>query len=302
MPMTYQSFIASVQQRLEADVPDPKTIEIYKITKNNGQILDGLVILEEGRNIAPAIYLDSFYRLYREGRGFEEVYHRILLSYQSHRADTSVDVSFFTDYRKVKHRIAYKLVNYEKNRELLTQVPHVPYLDLAIVFFCLVRMDVAYGNATILVTDTHMEYWQVTAGTLLEAAAENTEHMLGSSLKNIRQVIRELEENPAEWEENRPEEPELPMYVLTNESSYFGAACMLYEGLLENFARELNADLYILPSSIHEVILVPATRALNPETLSHMVREVNQSSLMEEEILSDHAYYYRRTDHAVSCC
>jgi hypothetical protein len=300
--MTYQNFIAEVRQRLDADVPDPKTIDIYKVTKNNGQILDGLVILEDGRNIAPAIYLDSFFQLYQEGKTFEEVYHRILASYRSHRADSCVDVSFFTDYRKVRHRIAYKLVNYEKNRELLTHVPHIPYLDLAIVFFCLVRMDAAYGNATILITDTHMNYWNVSARTLLEAARENTEQMLGSTLKNIRQVIQELEECPLNPEENRSEAPELPMYVLTNESSYFGAACMLYEGLLEKVARQMNADLYILPSSIHEVILVPATRALNPESLSKMVREVNQSSLMEEEILSDHAYYYRRTEHAVSSC
>ena len=90
------------------------------------------------------------------------------------------------------------------------------------------------------------------------------------------------------------DDPLYPMFVLTNSEGLFGASCMLYDQLIHSYAERFQSDFYILPSSIHEVILVPAFKNELMDLFSEMVREVNQSQVAAEEILSDHAYYYSR--------
>ena len=90
------------------------------------------------------------------------------------------------------------------------------------------------------------------------------------------------------------------MFVLTNESNLFGAACIIYPNLLQHYAAEAQTDFYILPSSIHEVILVPTLDCDNYPELSEMVQEVNDTQLQDDEILSIHAYYYSRKSNEIT--
>ena len=85
-----------------------------------------------------------------------------------------------------------------------------------------------------------------------------------------------------------------PMYVATNPRRVFGASCILYPGTLEAFARRCRRNFYVLPSSIHETILIPALPELRAEEMEDMVHEVNEATLAEEEFLSNHVYLYRR--------
>ena len=87
---------------------------------------------------------------------------------------------------------------------------------------------------------------------------------------------------------------EFPMYVLTNSYRSYGASCMLYDGLLMKFARHIEADLYVVPSSVHEIILIPVDGDVTKEGLDEMVRNVNSTELSKEEILSDTAYLFTR--------
>ena len=84
------------------------------------------------------------------------------------------------------------------------------------------------------------------------------------------------------------------MYVLSNKSKLNGSGCILYQNLLRSLGKKLESDFYILPSSVHEVLLIPADDQDSYEELTAMVQEVNATQLANEEILSDHVYYYSR--------
>lgn len=287
-------------ERLKYDIPNPKKISIQTICKNNGLYLDGLVIMENNCNISPTLYLNYYYESYRDGTSFQQVYETILENYRQNKPAQSIDVRFFTQFENAKSKIALKLINYEQNMALLEDVPHIQFLDMAIVFYCLISMDSQAGNATILIHNSHLSYWDTTPEELFQIAKRNTRKMLPARLNNMNDVLRDLSGKHMLFPPFQPDEDIYPMFVLTNQINLYGAACILYEDLLKDYARQSETDFYILPSSIHEVILIPAVDPNCQQELSQMVKEVNHSQLLEEEILSDHAYYYSRESNEIT--
>jgi len=282
-----QQIISTLSDRLGSDV----RITVSDILKNNDTHLDGLTILAPGQNLAPTIYLDYYYGQYERGRSFSDITDDILTAYRENRPKSPVDISFFTDYDKVKSRVTMKLINYERNRELLKRVPYYRFLDLAIVFLCLVESD-SSGTATVLIHNEHLTYWGITRDDLYALAMANTPQLLRYDLRSMTEVLRELfADEFADPAGNDLIEP-FPIYVLSNQHRLNGSSCILYQHLLHDFARHIGSDFYILPSSVHEVLLIPADNQISMSTLSSMVRDVNSSQLAREEILSDHVYYY----------
>ena len=292
--MKYETFKKIILERLECDIPDPKKISIETIRKNNGLNLDGLVIMENNCNISPTLYLNYYFQSYQSGTSFQHIYETILENYQQNKPAQSIDIRFFTQFENARSKIALKLIHYEKNKELLKDVPHIRFLDLAIVFYCLISMDPDTGNATILIHHSHLSYWGIGLEELFHIAKENTQRILPAKLNDMKDVLKELSGIEPLSPPLSPENDIYPMFVLTNEMNLYGASCILYTGLLKEFATKAETDFYILPSSIHEVILIPAIGQNCQKELSEMVKEVNHSQLLEEEILSDHAYYYSR--------
>ena len=86
------------------------------------------------------------------------------------------------------------------------------------------------------------------------------------------------------------------MYVLSNNQRNYGAVSILYEGLLKDIGERLQEDYYVLPSSVHEVIIVPESNSPGQEELEHMIVEINETQVEPEEVLSDRAYYYSRKE------
>lgn len=298
--MEYETFKRIIVECLKYDIPNPKKISIQTVYKNNGLNLDGLVIMENNCNISPTLYLNYYYESYCDGTSFQQVYETILDNYRQNKPSQSIDVSFFTQFENTKSKIALKLINYEQNSELLKDVPHIQFLDMAIVFYCLISMDFDVGNATILIHNSHLSYWDIDLKELFEIAKKNTRKLLPARLSNMNDVLRDLSEKHMLFPPFQPDEDIYPMFVLTNQNNLYGAACILYEDLLKDYARQTETDFYILPSSIHEVILIPAVDPDCQQELSRMVREVNHSQLLEEEILSDHAYYYSRESNEIT--
>ncbi len=290
--MNYESFKDLILNRLSEDIPEPKKITVESVYRNNMDFTDGLVILENGVNVAPTLYLGSYYEYYEKGCSFQSIYEMILERYEANKTTENVDVSFFTDFGKISSRIVLKLIHSEKNHILLQDVPHIPFLDLAIVFCCCIPMDPEIGNATILIRNSHLQLWGQTAETLAGIAAENSERILPPKLRSMNSLIGEMLPQQHLPTVVLPEDPLYPMYVLTNTQNLFGASCILYKNLIHSYADQFCADLYILPSSIHEVILIPASDDSKLEEFSEMVREVNETQVASEEVLSDHAYYY----------
>lgn len=291
--MTYQEFKQQVRSAVQKALGSGVTVTIQDIIKNNDTHLDGLTVLSTQCNISPTIYLNYYFRQYEKGTSFSEICRQVLKAYDDNRAEDSIDISFFTEYDKVKSRIIFKLINYEKNKEMLESIPHYRFLDLAIVFCCLLESSPA-GNATILIFQHHLKFWSITKDDLYALAAQNTPKLLSYDLRNMSDILKELMTDADAACIDSGRTTAVPMYVLSNQLKLNGSVCILYHNLLKEFADRMESDLYILPSSIHEVLIIPARYGNSYEDLSDMVREVNASQLSGEEVLSDHVYYFSR--------
>ena len=300
--MNRKNFSARVQEAVSARLGDDYQVIVKEMTKNNNINMEGLLIYKEGQNVAPAIYLEPFRECYRRGEEWQSVIDRIIAFYESNLPTQSLDMSFYRDFSKVKKRIIYKLINAEQNRELLNQIPHIGFLDLAICF-CYAIYHKSIGDGTILITNSQVEMWDTNTVELLKLAQKNTIRMFGMELQPMENVLNRLikAEYDQDAEEDAPifTEP-LPMKVLSNRKRQFGAAVMLYPGVLQEIAEDLDGNLYILPSSVHEVIIMGDTGAEDPRFLKEMVREVNATQVLPEEILSEHVYYYDREKREVT--
>ena len=301
--MTYETFKKQLKANLRELFPAETHISIRQFSHNNHILLDGLTILEPGSNISPTIYLNHYFENYQNGIPFSSIQSQILHYYYSHCSIQQIDTSFFTCFENVRSRIVYKLIHYEKNKELLKEVPHFPYLDLAIVFYCLVP-EGPYENASIPIYNEHLDYWNVSKDTLFALARKNTPFLLSfccDSLADlILPVLDVLPQRERQAARATLEAETVPMYVLTNQQRYNGACCILYQDALKQVSDQLNDSLFILPSSIHEVIVIPASTADSPRELSGIVREINLTEVSPDEILSDCIYYYNRKSNQLS--
>ncbi|HOO27598.1 MAG TPA: DUF5688 family protein [Lachnospiraceae bacterium] len=289
--MEYQEFLEKVKNETGQYLGEEFTVAIHQVLKNNAVSLYGLVITEKEQNISPTIYMEPFFRQLMEGADFEDIFKEILQVYEESRLKENMDVSFFTDYSQVRELLFLKLINYAANTELLKLVPHTRFLDLAIVPYCFVK-NIAVGEASILVYHSHMEMWKIEERELMLEAKKNTREIMGSEIMALKELVEEAgccEELPAGKEGEETE-----MYVLSNRYKLNGAICMTYPDVLDAFSEKTGKNLYVLPSSIHEVILIPASGMYELDRLSEMVHEVNMTQVEQEELLSDHAYYYEK--------
>lgn len=300
--MTYEEFKSMILQRMKQLLPSDTSIQLQTIRKNNGLKLDGLVISNRTSNISPTIFLNYYYEKQTVFPDLDTICRDILLTYEQNRSDEKIDADFFTDYTLICRHIAYRIINFEKNKELLKTVPYVRYLDLAIVFYCLLHISES-GNATVLIHNTHLKLWNITATQLYEQACQITPDLLPYDFRNMTSVISGLFSGSAPADQTITKAASFcPMYVLTNAQKLYGASCILYPGLLEGISEKLGSDLFILPSSIHEIILLPAISRSYRDELASMVNEINQTELAADEVLSSCVYYYSRAEQALSIC
>lgn len=293
--MDVKEFAQRVQRGLQKTLGEEAQVILKEVRKNNGVVLQGVMIAARDRNVSPTIYLDSLLEQYEDGETLGSIVRKILQIYKADTPEQNVDMEFFRDFQKVRDRIAYRLIHAGRNRELLESIPHIEFLDLAICFYyCYNGKEL--GNGSILIYNTHMEMWDTSTLELFLLAQKNTRRICGTDLKSMEDIVRELlEEGGAEAlleEEKDRFLEERPMIILSNRYCCHGAACILYPGLLEELAQKAGKNLFILPSSIHEVILLPDTGEERPEELRELVREVNTSQVRPEEILSDSLYYF----------
>ena len=289
--MNFKHFCKKLYTAISEFYGEEVKLEIKEVKKNNGVILTGLLLTEGDECVSPAIYLDSYFREYELGKEIDKIVMDIINLYEKVRKNPKIDMNFFTDYNSVKERICYKLVNYKKNEELLSECPHIRYLNLAIVFYYAYSNPI-FGNGSIIIRNTHKEEWHVSTEELFRQANDNTERLFPYEILGIEDLLEELVGGDFLAEDiDMREEMRIPMYVITNNNRHLGAISMMYPGLLEKLAKKEDANLFLLPSSVHEIIVLPDT-GQDAEDLRNMVQEVNESQVAEEEILSDSVYYY----------
>lgn len=314
--MELQQFTEKVRKALYQYYDAKVKIETHQVYKNNGILLQGICALQEGKNVAPTVYLNEFFLRYQQGESLGALMQEIIRLMEKNQIDKNLNVDFFGDYEKVKKRLVYRLIHRERNEELLKEVPYRRFHDLAVVCHCLMLTE-ELGTGTILVHKQHLESWKISEEQLFEDTEKNSSRIEPYCILKMSDMVKSLMEDTVkerveeiceEYPQDKDrllkrtmddmvrdiEEHQVPMYVLTNSRRYYGAACMVYNGVLQEIAEFLQDDFYILPSSVHEIIFLSKTKSIDATFLNEMIQDVNQTQVAEEEWLSDHTYLYKR--------
>ena len=291
--MNMEAFAEKIRERVQdASLmwDNSCNVQLNEITKNNGLVLHGLVIMEESTNISPTIYLENEYENYLSGKDLDACTKTVIEVYQESRMERPISIDFFQDFEQAKERLAMKLVNQEQNQNMLANIPHYTYGDLAVIFQVVVQTT-ELGNASVTVNDTHMNAWKTTPEVLMKAAMENmTKQPI--RIQSMEEVMREMLGEIPEEMDGMLEQADPMMYVMSNETKMNGATVLVCVDKLQEFAEKMDTNLYILPSSIHEILLIPENANMSVEQLTQMVVDVNETQVAPDEVLSNQVYFY----------
>ena len=264
-------------------------VEIQEVTKGNDTKMVGILIRKKGNNIAPNVYLEDFYRRYLDGEDMDTLIDDIC--YVRIKNDTpDINTSDLTNLDKVKDKIFARIFNKELNSEYLKDKPYKTVEDLAVAYAVNVG-DNGDGQMTMSINNGLLEQYGISIDELDKIAMDNlakSDIVFKSMYDTLKEMI------PEGMEEVLPPD-DGTMYVLTNSSRMFGAAAILDKGTMDGIRKKLNSDFVVLPSSIHEVIILKVTPELmSVEEIKGMIGEINTSSLDPKEVLSDHPYLYTK--------
>ena len=265
-----------------------KEIQSVSPLKLNNVRLCGIAIVEPDSNISCTIYLEQFFGRFLDTGDWEQTVSDILSFYDNNRVADSFDSKWFHDFGQIRRNLFYRLINYKENQELLSAVPYTRFLDLAKVYYADCQIGETAGS--ILIHHKHIEEWGITEDELIAAAEENTPILYPVKLKPLSFVLG-LGDDICPF-------PGMSghMFVLSNTENQNGAASVCYKDVLDNFSQKIKDDLVVLPSSVHETILLPLQEKSNLDSLKEMVYDINRTILNPSEFLSDNVYVYNRQD------
>lgn len=277
--MNYDLFKEVIKERVTEYLPpifSEADIFIEKVNKINEE-KEALIVMLKGKDMAyaaPNIYLDEMYEAFSEHEDLDDILFKIaftIMQYTGFVPREIIDI----DFNKKKDSIVMTLINKEKNNNLLEKVPHKKILDLAVMYRIVMNFDDT-GFNTIMITNELMEDMGMTVDELDKLAIENTCRLFPLEICKFSKEF----------------------YMMTNEAKIHGAATMVCPEAMKKLAEIIDDDFYIIPSSIHEILAVPLKYA-EPRRLEHILKEGNKHFIEENEILSDHIYYYSLDDNEV---
>ena len=266
-------------------------VQTQQVRKNNGVQLQAVIVRRPGEVVAPAVYVDGYIDMIaKEEMTMAEAGKKVFEVYEEHKEPKICKmIDGVTCKEFVLDHVEYQLVNKERNIDRVNSAPHKDLLDLAALYRVVVEANEDETASYVLGNDL-FERIGVSIEELDEAAARNTESV-GFVVKTMAQVMAEMMGFSEEMEDCMGEGPQ--MYVLTNERKQNGASILMCGRQLAALADKLDDDFYILPSSIHEVLAVPASQ-MNYEELKQVVKDVNDTQVSDEEILGYEVYRYDR--------
>lgn len=297
--MRMEEFAEEVLKGVKEKAGGTLKVRIVPANKNNGVTLTGITASRPESSGGACIYLNGFYEGYCDGQitldwVAEDVYGKLV----EHRNDLDgVDMKLLWDWEAAKTRIRAKLVNREMNRELLKGVPYREFLDLAVIYYATVDGLPEGMNGAFTVSKKNMEVWRKDENALYQSAVSNMRLDGKPVFEDMKKIIRSM----------MPEEiSDLPVgisrfrfYVLTNPQKVFGAVELLDGNTLKEIGDELGGDFIVLPSSLHESIIIPADGSASYQELAEMVTDINRNVVSIVERLSDHVYLYERKEGAL---
>lgn len=307
--LSYEEFIQEMQRQTAERFGKEYDVRIRKLRKTNIGLTETLNIFQkpdtEGR-ISPHFFLHPMYEKYRKGTDVAGLVVEILCAYDEQKESTveiAEKVKELDDYERCRKKIYFRLINTENNRILLEDVPHFEILDLSMIFYILVS-EGTEGGSSALIHNELLNLWKKSAEEVKEEAEENTPELFPARIQTMKSVMEGFfpaagkEEKPPEEKKCRREEPDMnEIFVVSNQKMTNGFSAVFYPGELKAVAEKVEKDVYIIPSSTHEGLLIPADSCVSGNELCKMVQAVNKDYVSDEEVLSDHVYFYcRKTD------
>ena len=281
---------------LPEDVAENVEISETVVVKMNDQKLHGLVIREKGSDAAPTFYMDEMFERYENGENMGELMEELASHYglvDMMPGPPQVDLS----WDNVKDKLTVRLLEKSRNREFLANMPYVSVgHGLAVIADINMGEDKS-GDWRIAINNNVLESLGVDKERLFSSAMSSAKIYDRATLVDMSNALFSPEkENLLDRDEPLAPEELGSMYVLTNESGSLGAATLFYPDVKEKAAELLGSDYYILPSSVHETILVPDNPDINAKDLCEMVKQANRTVVDEKDILSDNVYHYSKDD------
>lgn len=298
--MEYEIFKGVVEEKFKEFLPEKykdAQVEIRSVDKVN-RTLDELSIRvnEPGMHISPTIYINQMYEDYVATENLNATLTRAAEGFlKAVEEQNRFNVDEITNPETAKDKIVFQLINTAQNKEMLDNMPHREFKDLSVIYRMVVKID-GEGIASTPIHHGLAETLGFTEEQMFKLAAENTKRLLPPVIKSMNDVMRDIfmkDGMPPEIADMMLGEmpPEQQMYVISNNKGINGAVSMLYEDGLHDLSEKLGSDLYIMPSSIHEVIAV-STDMGEPNELAAMVAEINMAQVALDERLSNQVYHY----------
>ena len=287
-----EQFVADVKDKLEEQGADVK-VSVNEVNKLN-ESYEAITVTPEGSNIGVNMSLEKFYDAVQDGTPYDSVVDKAVETISrgiEQRPD--IDVAALTDYSQMKEKLAMEVVSAEANKEMLENVPHQNIEDMAVVYRFILSSD-EEGRASILVTNQLLENMGVTPEQLHADAMENAPQLKPAEIKGMSEVMAEMMGfDQAEMLGIFPVDPkDEQMFVATVPDKVHGAGVLAYQDFMDQAADRVGGDFFILPSSIHEVLIVPDNGKMGLKDLENMVKEVNETQVAPEDKLTDSVYHY----------
>lgn len=298
--MQIQEFNQYVKDHIKEYLPpeyETAKVSAVEVTKSNDRMLSGLTILREGENFSPTVYLEPFAEQVAQGRSLEDAMREIAEIQTIHHAHTPVNISTFMDYESIRPMLSMKMCDPETNRDYLKDKPYMPCGNLA-VFYRIQVERTEDGIAAAAITNNLLESWGICKEQLHRDAvqAENERNpVCFYSMEDLMAEMMGFTKPDNMFDQTAPLPLDFtPMYVLTNPDKVDGAAVLARDGVPEKIAELVGANYFVLPSSIHEVLIVPDNGNMQAKELADLVKEINRTQVSPEERLSDKVQYYDR--------
>lgn len=289
MKMKFEQFTEEIVNKIREFLPERfanASVKLRTVTKNNDSNLTGLEIRCEGNNICPIIYLEQFYNRYQLGEDIDEILSNIADVRISSDVENGFDiVEQIKDFEKVKDMIVPRLIGKEWNTSLLEQRPHKSIADFVVTYHIMLNQDVIDGTASVPITYDMMQEWGVDVDILHELALRNMSVLLPSTFQSMNSVL---------GIDILPQDDF--MFILSNKQRINGATALLDKDIMQKIVEKFGEDFYILPSSVHECIIVSADADMDISQLTMMIQEINAGQVAPKERLSDHPYRYTVKD------
>lgn len=269
-------------------------VEIRPVEKLQGESYTGLSIQPNDSPMAATLNLDTVYnQMVDQGKSFQEVADDLI----THAADIiidmpKIDVNDITNYEQMKNTLVVQVIPTDRNAEMLADIPHKNIEDMSLVY----RMQIDQnenGTSSVLITNAMLENYGVTVDQLHQDAMDAAVINNPATFRSMQEVLSDLMGMPADL---MPPMDGPQMYVASVENSLNGAGVIAYPDFMNQVAEQVGGDFFVLPSSVHEVLVVPDDGSIDRHDLESMVREVNASEVLPKDQLSDNVYHYDSQD------